>query len=308
MAGRSRNTLSNVGTGLSAALPSYQQSMERLNTQEMQAMRDQIDLARQMEQDRLAQANSERQLEQSQPGSVIARKRAEWVAAGRDPSDPAFQNWALGLTTAEAAPSPAQEVELKRQAWIAAGGDPEDVAGFQEYALGVKPAGTSAADQRLADSAAIGTDVIITAAGIAREKSKDPNNVGVFGALAGFNPETDAAELRRQIGVLTSNASIENLTAMRQESPTGAALGVISDKDTSLLSAAAGALDPNAKQEDFQKALDNYELTLLRIIHGYEAGDSIFVQTREGFEPPTPTEPALDPELESILELHGVPL
>lgn len=53
MAGRSRNTLSNVGTGLSAALPSYQQSMERLNTQEMQAMRDQIDLARQMEQDKL---------------------------------------------------------------------------------------------------------------------------------------------------------------------------------------------------------------------------------------------------------------
>lgn len=60
MAGRSRNTLSNVGSGLSAALPSYQQSMERLNTQEMQGLRDQIDLARQMEQDRLAQANSER--------------------------------------------------------------------------------------------------------------------------------------------------------------------------------------------------------------------------------------------------------
>jgi hypothetical protein len=114
MAGRSRNTLSNVGTGLSAALPSYQQSMERLNTQEMQAMRDQIDLARQMEQDRLAQANSERQLEQSQPESVIARKLAEWVAAGRDPNDPAFQNWALGLTIAEAAPSPAQDAFNKQ--------------------------------------------------------------------------------------------------------------------------------------------------------------------------------------------------
>jgi hypothetical protein len=88
--------------------------MERLNTQEMQAMRDQIDLARQMEQDRLAQANSERQLEQSQPESVIARKLAEWVAAGRDPNDPAFQNWALGLTTAEAAPSPAQDAFNKQ--------------------------------------------------------------------------------------------------------------------------------------------------------------------------------------------------
>lgn len=147
MAGRSRNTLSNVGSGLSAALPSYQQSMERLNTQEMQGLRDQIDLARQMEQDRLAQANVDRQMEQSQPESVIARKRAEWIAAGRDPSEPAFQNWALGLTTAEAAPTPEQEVELKRQAWIAAGGDPDDVAGFQEYALGIKPAGTGGAAQ-----------------------------------------------------------------------------------------------------------------------------------------------------------------
>lgn len=54
MAGRSRNTLSNVGSGLAAALPGYQQSMERLNIQEMQGLRDQIDLARQMEQDRLA--------------------------------------------------------------------------------------------------------------------------------------------------------------------------------------------------------------------------------------------------------------
>lgn len=53
MAGRSRNTLSNVGSGLAAALPGYQQSMERLNVQEMQGLRDQIDLARQMEQDRL---------------------------------------------------------------------------------------------------------------------------------------------------------------------------------------------------------------------------------------------------------------
>lgn len=55
MAGRSRNTLSNVGAGLSAALPGYQQSMTQLNHEELQNMRDQIDLARQMQQDQLAQ-------------------------------------------------------------------------------------------------------------------------------------------------------------------------------------------------------------------------------------------------------------
>jgi hypothetical protein len=87
MAGRSRNTLKNIGTGLSAALPSYQQSMERLNTQEMQAMRDQIDLARQMEQDRLAQANFERdaQLDELRIGAAEEEaKYANLPAGARD--------------------------------------------------------------------------------------------------------------------------------------------------------------------------------------------------------------------------------
>lgn len=291
MAGRSRNTLSNIGSGLSAALPSYQQSMERLNTQEMQGLRDQIDLARQMEQDRYAGLPPEvlriaqmEKLKNENPELHQQLVDAE-LAGGYRPAT-AEEKAAYGLSP----DTPAQ---------VGPDGILSIIPNADKYVE------TSAADQRLADSAAIGTDVIVTAADIAREKAKDPNNVGVFGALAGFHPETDAAELRRQIGVLTSNASIENLTALRQESPTGAALGVISDKDTSLLSAAAGALDPNAKQEDFIKALDNYELTLLRIVHGKEAGESIYAQTRRGYEPPTPTE--TDAEIDSILELHGVP-
>jgi hypothetical protein len=79
MAGRSRNTLKNIGTGLSAALPSYQQSMERLNTQEMQAMRDQIDLARQMEQDRLAQANFERDAQLDELRIGAAEEEAKYA-------------------------------------------------------------------------------------------------------------------------------------------------------------------------------------------------------------------------------------
>jgi hypothetical protein len=92
MAGRSRNTLSNVGTGLSAALPSYQQSMERLNTQEMQAMRDQIDLARQMEQDRLAQANSERGARLDELRISAAEEEAKYANLPPGASDIALRN------------------------------------------------------------------------------------------------------------------------------------------------------------------------------------------------------------------------
>lgn len=92
MAGRSRNTLSNVGSGLSAALPSYQQSMERLNTQEMQGLRDQIDLARQMEQDRLAQANSERDAKLDELRIGAAEREAEYAGLPPDAAAIAREN------------------------------------------------------------------------------------------------------------------------------------------------------------------------------------------------------------------------
>lgn len=92
MAGRSRNTLSNIGSGLSAALPSYQQSMERLNTQEMQGLRDQIDLARQMEQDRLAQANSERDAKLDELRIGAAEREAEYAGLPPDAAAIAQEN------------------------------------------------------------------------------------------------------------------------------------------------------------------------------------------------------------------------
>jgi hypothetical protein len=282
---------------LSAALPSYQQSMERLNTQEMQAMRDQIDLARQMEQDRLARANSERDARLDELRIGAAEREAEYAGlppeVARIVQMDELKNKNPGLyqqlVDAELAGGNRPATAEEKAAY---GLPPDAPAQIGPEGLSLIPnadkyAKTSTADQRLADSAATATDTITTAAGIARDMADNPNNVGLFGMIAGVHPESDAAELRRQIGVLNSNASIENLMAMRQESPTGASLGNISNEENRMLAAAAGALDPNAKQEDFKNALDNYERTLLRIVHGKEAGDSIFAQTRK--QPSTPS-------------------
>ncbi|MEZ2132687.1 MULTISPECIES: phage tail tip lysozyme [unclassified Sinorhizobium] len=126
------------------------------------------------------------------------------------------------------------------------------------------------------------TDVITNAASEARNLIRNGTfTTGTLGRLAANLSESDAAELRRQIDVLTSNATIENLTAMRQASPTGGALGSVTEREGAMLAAAAGAIDPNSGKERLEKQLDNYEHTLLRVIHGPKVGDAIFEQTRQ---------------------------
>ena len=143
------------------------------------------------------------------------------------------------------------------------------------------------AGENLANNQATTTSTIIDAASTARALSDNEGNVGLLGATFGMNPTTDAAELRRQVDVLKSNATIANLSAMRQASPTGGALGSVTEKENAMLAAAAGALTPDASKEQFQKALDNYERTLLRIVHGPAEGDRIYAATRNGGTMPT---------------------
>ena len=141
------------------------------------------------------------------------------------------------------------------------------------------------------------TDVITNAAANARQLIKSGTmTTGTLGRIASNLTESDAAELRRQVDVLKSNATIENLTAMRQASPTGGALGSVTEKEGAMLAAAAGAIDPNAGNQQVAKQLDNYERTLLRVIHGPKVGDAIFEQTRQE----KPLSEMTDEELEAL--------
>ena len=132
MAGRSRNTLSNVGSGLSAALPSYQQSMERLNTQEMQGLRDQIDLARQMQQE--------------DPAFRQMQTRQQLINAGFDPEDPNFKYYLTGTSppdgSRENIPDIVQTYEYYVADEKAAGRVPKT---FEQYAAAVKGGGGAGA-------------------------------------------------------------------------------------------------------------------------------------------------------------------
>lgn len=146
------------------------------------------------------------------------------------------------------------------------------------------PEDTSSADAAKADNLSASTDVITGAANKARQAMNSAvlPVTGTLGRLAGAIPETGAAEVRRQVETLKSNAKIENLQAMRAASPTGGALGAVSDSENAMLAAKAGALDPDSP--NFARDLDDYERSLLRTIHGKEAGDRIFEGSRASTE------------------------
>jgi hypothetical protein len=136
----------------------------------------------------------------------------------------------------------------------------------------------AAAEQQ--DAAHIASNIIVSAAEKARKAAGNRNfgHIGQ-GAVAGTMPWTDSAEVARQVEVLKSQAKIENLTAMRAASPTGGALGAVSDRENDMLAAKSGALDPNSP--NFADDLDDYELTLLQVVHGPQEGTRIFQETRQ---------------------------
>lgn len=134
------------------------------------------------------------------------------------------------------------------------------------------------------DQATITSDTVIDSARKAREAVDSgflPSTGTVGGWLGNTIGESNAAEVMRQTETLKAIAAAENINAMRQASPTGGALGNASDADIALLKNKAGALDPSAGDERYKTALDDYERTLLRIVHGAAAGDRIFAETRK---------------------------
>jgi hypothetical protein len=166
------------------------------------------------------------------------------------------------------------------------------------------------AEQARAGTDATSTDIIVSAAERARQADRERTATGVAGRVAAVNPETANAEIERQIRVLEAQASAQNLQAMRDASPTGGALGNVTERELDLLTRLSGALDPASP--NFSRDLDDYERTLLRIVHGNEAGDRIFEQTRQKAEAPvvpmTFETFSADPSAVAAAERFGVTL
>ncbi len=140
------------------------------------------------------------------------------------------------------------------------------------------PEDPTKANEKAAGGRDIATQTVTSAAARAREAADSRMVGGILSGVAAMNPSSDNAEIYRQVEVLKSQAIVGNLQAMRDASPTGGALGAVTAPELKMLADKSGALDP--RSPNFVRDLNDYELSLLQVIHGPEEGQRIFEATR----------------------------
>ena len=87
--------------------------------------------------------------------------------------------------------------------------------------------------------------------------------VGLGSFLAGI-PNTEAASFATQLDTLKSNIAFGELTAMREASKTGGALGQVSDKENKLLESSLAGLSTTQSPEAFKKQLQKVKDSITR--------------------------------------------
>ena len=93
--------------------------------------------------------------------------------------------------------------------------------------------------------------------GEAKELRENEIGLGGLGYILGKSlPNTDARELASKIDTIQANLAFDELEKMRKNSPTGGALGQVTEMELRLLKSAVSGLDPALGVEAFNKQVD----------------------------------------------------
>lgn len=90
---------------------------------------------------------------------------------------------------------------------------------------------------------------------------------GAFAPLANL-PGTDARSLAARLDTIKANIGFDQLNAMRASSPTGGALGNVTERELAFLQAVAGSLDQAQSAQELQDNLNRLWNSYMDVIHG----------------------------------------
>lgn len=91
---------------------------------------------------------------------------------------------------------------------------------------------------------------------------------GMLGTVMKQFGQTDAGTVASAAKSLQANIGFDELQAMRMESPTGGALGQVSDREVSFLQALRGAIDQSNNDAEFKYNVARYHDYLASRVHG----------------------------------------
>jgi hypothetical protein len=110
-----------------------------------------------------------------------------------------------------------------------------------------------------------------------------PSNVaGLGGAILANIPGTEAHDFRARITTIKANIGFDKLQAMRDASPTGGALGQVSEKELDQLNASMGNLDNSQSPEQLRENLLAVRAQYLRTIAAINAQRQGYQQMQGG--------------------------
>ena len=89
-----------------------------------------------------------------------------------------------------------------------------------------------------------------------------------FGAWLKDVPNTQAKSLNKMLGMIRANIGFAELNDMRKASPTGGALGQVSERELEFLQSVIGSLDQAQSKEDVLRVLGDVEYWYNYIVHG----------------------------------------
>ena len=116
------------------------------------------------------------------------------------------------------------------------------------------------------------TNVVMDAVQQVKDISaKDSIWTPIFGPMGAASSKIDATEratLDTIMLVVEANVGFEELNAMRANSPTGGALGNVTEKELILLQNQMGALSRSQSKESFDRNLAQFEITYREVIEG----------------------------------------
>jgi len=95
---------------------------------------------------------------------------------------------------------------------------------------------------------------------------------GMFGGMLSGVPGTAAHNVSELVSGIQANASIDKLQQMRESSPTGGALGNVTERENKMLSDAIGSLEQSQTDDQFRYNLKRVHNLYLDIVHGQGGG------------------------------------
>lgn len=101
--------------------------------------------------------------------------------------------------------------------------------------------------------------------------ASDPNSLPITGGAGSFLsrvPYTAAHDAANLLETVKANATFDRLQQMREASPTGGALGAVSDFENRRLAATIGSLEQSQSKEQFVRNLARVKEVYLDIVHG----------------------------------------